>query len=106
MTWGMSVRGGSAVSRWVDPACPLMATYLVLDIELGPCLDQQLHNAVVAFLCGADERRPAILHHEWTWGATEVRSITVWEEGRSGMGVECEGWERSESVGGILHVHS
>ena len=61
-----------------------MATYLVLDIGLGPCLDQQVHSAVVAIDCGPNERREAILHHEWTWGATEVRSITVWEEGRSG----------------------
>ena len=56
-----------------------MATYLVLDIELGPCLDQQVHAAVVAIVCGLHERRGAIhLHHEWTWGgATEVRSITM-----------------------------
>ena len=77
-----------------------MATYLVLDIELGPCLDQQVHAAVVALVYGEDERRAAILHHEWTWGTMEVRSITVWEEGRSGTGVECEGCERSELVGG------
>ena len=61
---GMSVRGGSAVSRWLDPACPQMATYLVLEITVGPCLDQQVHNAVVAIVCGMNERRVAILHHE------------------------------------------
>ena len=97
---GVSVRGGSAVSRWVDPACPLTATYLVLDIELGPCLDQQVHAAVLATGCGKHERRVAILHHEWTWGATGVGSITGGEEGGVARGVECEGWERSESVGG------
>ena len=43
-----------------------MATYLVLDIELGPCLDQQVHAAVVAIVCGEYERRVATLHHEWT----------------------------------------
>ena len=59
---GVSVRGGSAVSRWVDPACPLMAAYhFVLDIEVGPRLDQQVHAAVVALGCGQDERRVAIL---------------------------------------------
>ena len=41
-----------------------MATYIALDIELGPCLDQQVHNAVVAFVCGTHERRLAILHHD------------------------------------------
>ena len=91
------MRGGSAVSRWVDPACPLMATYLVLDIELGPCLDQQVHAAVVATECGPNERRVASLHHEWTWGATGVRSITVWEEGGVALGVECEGWECAQA---------
>ena len=54
-----------------------MATYLVLDIELGPCLDQQVHNAVVAFGCGEYKRRVATLRHEWTRGATEVKSITM-----------------------------
>ena len=62
---------GFECERWersesvVDPACPFMATYVVLDIEVGPCLDQQLHNAVVAIQC-PHERRAAILHHEWT----------------------------------------
>ena len=60
------MRGGSAVSRWVDPACPLMATYVVLDIELGPCLDQQVHAAVVAVGGSPVERRAAILHRKWT----------------------------------------
>ena len=50
-----------------------MATYLALDIEVGPCLDQQAHAAVFAFDCGLHERRLATLYHEWTWGATEVR---------------------------------
>ena len=68
-----------------------MAAYLGLDIEAGPCLDQQVHAAVVAIGCGPDERRAAILRHEWTWGATEVRSITVREEGRSGMGLSVRG---------------
>ena len=75
------------MSQWVDPACPLMAAYVVLNIEVGPCLDQQVHAAVVAFVCGTDERRVAILHHEWTWGATGVRSITIWEEGGVALGV-------------------
>ena len=80
VAWGLSVRGGSAVSRWVDPACPLMATYHALDIELGPCLDQQVHAAVVAIFCGTDERRVAMLQDEWARGSTEVMAITAWEE--------------------------
>ena len=63
-----------------------MATYVVLDIELGPCLDQQVHAAVFAIGCGVGERRVATLHHEWTWGVTEVRLITVREEGRGDTG--------------------
>ena len=43
-----------------------MTTYLVLDIQTGPCLDQQVYDAVVAISCGIHERRVAILHHEWT----------------------------------------
>ena len=55
------MRGLSAVSRWVDPSCPLMAAYLVLDIQTGPCLDQQAHAAGVTFLCSRDERHSAKL---------------------------------------------
>ena len=43
-----------------------MTTYLALDIQTGPCLDQQVYNAVVAISCGREKRRGAILHHEWT----------------------------------------
>ena len=68
-----------------------MATYLVLEITVGPCLDQQVHNAVVAFACGKDERRPAILHHEWTWGGNGGQVNHRVGGGQSGTGVECEG---------------
>ena len=43
-----------------------MTTYLFLDIQTGPCLQQQVYDAVVAISCGMDERRVATLHHEWT----------------------------------------
>ena len=51
----------------MDPVCPPpLTTYLVLDIQTGPGLDQQVYDAVVALIYGHHERRPAILHHEWT----------------------------------------
>ena len=63
-----------------------MTTYLLLlDIQTGPGLDQQVYDVVVAVSCGHHERRPAILHYEWTsWGSKELGSIAVWEEGRGG----------------------
>ena len=69
--WGgteSNTRGESEVHQWVDPVCPPpMTTYLILlDIQTGPGLDQQVYDAVVAIKCGQHERRGATLHHEWT----------------------------------------
>ena len=70
-------------ARWlsgVDPVCPPpLTTYLVLDIQVGPCLDQQVYDAVVALISvGHHERRVAMLHHEWTCrGSKELGSTPV-----------------------------
>ena len=43
------VRVWVEVAQWVDPVCPRpMTTYLVLNIQTGPGLDQQVYDAVVA----------------------------------------------------------
>ena len=42
-----------------------MTAYLVLDIQTGPCLDQQICDVAVTNLHGYHERSDAILHHDW-----------------------------------------
>ena len=43
-----------------------MTAYLALDIQTGPCLDQQVCDVAVTILRGHHERSAAILYHEWT----------------------------------------
>ena len=42
-----------------------MTAYLVLDIQTGPCLDQQVYDVAVTIMSGQYERSVAILYHEW-----------------------------------------
>ena len=42
-----------------------MTAYLVLDIQTGPCLDQQICDVAVTILSGQHERSAAILYHKW-----------------------------------------
>ena len=71
-----------------------MTTYLALDIQAGPCLHQQVYDAVVALSCGHDERRGAILHHEWTWRVS--KGARVDRRVRGGGGRDRVQWEGRE----------
>ena len=59
--------GASAgwVSGWSLKCPPPMTAYLALDIQTGPCLDQQVCDVAVTIMSGHHERSVAILHHEW-----------------------------------------
>ena len=53
------------VSGWTVKCPPYMTAYLVLDIQTGPCLDQQVCDVAVTILSGLHERSVAFLYHEW-----------------------------------------
>ena len=42
-----------------------MTAYLVLGIQTGPCLDQQVYDVAVTILSGQHERSVPMLYHEW-----------------------------------------
>ena len=44
---------------------PPITTYLFLGIQTGPCLDQQICDVAVTFICSHHECSVAILYHEW-----------------------------------------
>ena len=61
---------GGARAGWVSGwslKCPYpMTAYLVLDMQTGPCLDQQVCDVAVTILRGRHERSVPLLSHEWT----------------------------------------
>ena len=61
---------GGARAGWVSGRilkCPQpMTDYLGLDIQTGPCLDQQICDVAVTNLRGQQECSAASLYHEWT----------------------------------------
>ena len=42
-----------------------MTAYLFLDIQTGPCLDQQVCDVALTILSDQHERSAAILYREW-----------------------------------------
>ena len=60
---------GGARAGWVSGRslkCPYpMIAYLDLDIQTGPCLDQQICDVAVTIMSGHHERSDAFLYHEW-----------------------------------------
>ena len=60
---------GGARAGWVSGRSlkypPPMTAYLVLDIQTGPCLDQEVCDVALTFFSGHHERSGAILYHEW-----------------------------------------
>ena len=70
---------GGARAGWVSGRSlkcpPPMTAYLVLDMQTGPCLDQQVYDVAVTIFSGRHERSGAILYREWTRGGTDRR---VW----------------------------
>ena len=85
-----------------------MTTDLVLDIQTGPRLDQQVCDALVAFYCGPAERRVASLRQERTVGegvkgGQRVRRVGGGTEGRDRA--ELGGTRARRDSGEILRVH-
>ena len=67
--WNRVDKGGVRavwVSGWSLKYPTPMTAYLVLDIQTGPCLDQQICDVAVTNLRGQHERSAANLYHEWT----------------------------------------
>ena len=52
------------MSGWSLKCPPPITAYLALDIQTGPCLDQQVNGVAVIKLSGCHERSAAILYHE------------------------------------------
>ena len=50
-----------------------MTAYLALDIQTGPCLDQQICDVAVTISSGQHERSVAKLYREWKRGGTDRR---------------------------------
>ena len=60
---------GGARARWVggrSQKCPPpMTAYLLLDIQTGPCLDQEVYDVAVTIFSGQHESSVASLYNEW-----------------------------------------
>ena len=70
-----------------------MTAYLALDIQTGPCLDQQVCYVAVTIIRSQHERSVAILYQEWTRGG-QRRSDRLPCRRRGGTGQTREGRER------------
>ena len=53
------------VSGWSLKYPHPMTAYLGLDIQTGPCLDQQICDVAVTLMSGQHESSVAFLYHEW-----------------------------------------